>query len=228
MTVTLCIETSTAHCSLALAVNDRVLCEHERLLRRHNEQVLPMLDRLYKQADITPRYTQLIGFGAGPGSFTGVRIAASIVQGIGLASESLVVPMPGSEILLRSAMRAGRVSPGQWLTVVPSRADAFYLALYDVDIDRVPHVRVEDRLYTQRPGWLDDVAQTNEGVQGLGPRPQWLEKGVRFDPGSDVELNALAMLDITLQLHERGLSRPPSEALPIYVEGDSPWQKVAP
>ena len=228
MTVTLCIETSTAHCSLALAVDDRVLSEHERLLRRHNEQVLPMLDRLYKQAGATPRDTQLIGFGAGPGSFTGVRIAASIAQGVGLASDSLVVPMPGSEILLRSAMRAGQVSPGHWLTVVPSRADAFYLALYEVDTDGVPHVQFEDRLYTQRPGWLDEVAQTNEGLQGLGPRPQWLEKGVRFDHGSDVELSALAMLDITRQMHERGLSRPPSEALPIYVEGDSPWQKVAP
>jgi tRNA threonylcarbamoyladenosine biosynthesis protein TsaB len=187
-----------------------------------------MLDRLYKQAGATPRDTQLIGFGAGPGSFTGVRIAASIAQGVGLASDSLVVPMPGSEILLRSAMRAGQVSPGHWLTVVPSRADAFYLALYEVDTDGVPHVQFEDRLYTQRPGWLDEVAQTNEGLQGLGPRPQWLEKGVRFDYGSDVELSALAMLDITRQMHERGLSRPPSEALPIYVEGDSPWQKVAP
>ncbi|MEC8144879.1 MAG: tRNA (adenosine(37)-N6)-threonylcarbamoyltransferase complex dimerization subunit type 1 TsaB, partial [Pseudomonadota bacterium] len=83
MTVTLCIETSTAHCSLALAVDGRVFSEHERLLRRHNEQVLPMLDRLYKQAGATPRDTQLIGFGAGPGSFTGVRIAASIAQGVG-------------------------------------------------------------------------------------------------------------------------------------------------
>lgn len=100
--------------------------------------------------------------------------------------------------------------------------------MYEVDTDGVPHVQFEDRLYTQRPGWLDDVAQTNEGLQGLGPRPQWLEKGVRFDHGSDVELSALAMLDITRQMHERGLSRPPSEALPIYVEGDSPWQKVAP
>lgn len=226
MTVTLCIETSTAHCSLALAVGDRVFSEHERLLRRHNEQVLPMLDRLYKRANIAPTDTQLIGFGAGPGSFTGVRIAASITQGIALASGSQVVPLAGSEILLRSAMRAGLVTTGPWVTVVPSRADAFYLALYDVDDEAGLSARVEDRLYTHPPDWLSEVSLSGQALHGLGPQPTWLTEGVRFDANCEVELSALAMVDITRQMHDEGMSRSPERALPIYVEGDSPWRKV--
>lgn len=227
MTVTLCIETSTAHCSLALAVGDRVFSGHEWLLRRHNEQVLPMLDALYKQANIKPIETQLIGFGAGPGSFTGVRIAASIAQGIALASGSRVVPLAGSEILLRSAMRAGLVTAGPWLTVVPSRADAFYLALYAVDDESRLSARQNDRLYTQPPDWLGEPSLTGQMPYGLGPRPAWLEQGVRFDSNCEVELSALAMLDITRQVHDEGRSKSPEQALPIYVEGDSPWRKVA-
>ena len=227
MTVTLCIETSTAHCSLALAVGDRVFSAHEKLLRRHNEQVLPMLDHLYKQANIKPKDTQLIGFGAGPGSFTGVRIAASISQGIALASDSKVVPLPGSEILLRSAMHAGFVSAGMWLTVVPSRAEAFYLALYDVDDGARLCPRFQDRLYTQAPEWLGEVFVTGQTLYGLGPRPGWLEEEVGFDSAPEPEMSALAMIDITRQRHKEGVSKSPDQALPIYVEGDSPWRKVA-
>jgi tRNA threonylcarbamoyladenosine biosynthesis protein TsaB len=227
MTVTLCIETSTAHCSLALAVGDRVFSDHERLLRRHNEQVLPMLDGLYKQANIAPTETQLIGFGAGPGSFTGVRIAASITQGIALASGSQVVPLAGSEILLRSAMGAGLVTTGPWVTVVPSRADAFYLALYDVDDGAGLSSRVEDCLYTHPPDWLSEVSIPGQVLHGLGPQPRWLAEGVRFDSNCEVELSALAMVDITRHAHDQGRSKSPEQALPIYVEGDSPWRKVA-
>ena len=227
MTVTLCIETSTAHCSLALAVGDRMFSQHERLLRRHNEQVLPMLEGLYKQANIKPIDTQLIGFGAGPGSFTGVRIAASITQGIALASDSQVVPLAGSEILLRSAMRAGLVTTGTWVTVVPSRADAFYLALYDVDDGARLSARQEDRLYTQPPDWLGEVSLSGQILHGLGPQPAWLDEGVRFDSNCEVELSALAMVDITRQKHKEGMSSSSERALPIYVEGDSPWRKIS-
>ena len=139
MTVTLCIETSSAHCSLALAVEDQVFYRHEELQRRHNEEVLPLLDTLYQEAGVLPRATDLIGFGAGPGSFTGVRIAASVAQGIAMASGCPVVPMAGSEILLRSALSAlnkpstvGASSASSnkiWLTVVPSRAEAYDRAL---------------------------------------------------------------------------------------------------
>ena len=60
MTVTLCIETSTAYCSLALADQNGMFCRHEKLLRRHNEQVLPMLDALYQEAGIAVRDTALL------------------------------------------------------------------------------------------------------------------------------------------------------------------------
>ena len=229
MTVTLCIETSTAHCSLALAVGDRVCVRHEKLLRRHNEQVLPMLDSLYQEAGISVRKTQLIGFGAGPGSFTGVRIAASVAQGIGMASGAVVVPMAGSQILLRSAQAAGFAAhpDGLWLTVVPSRADAFYLALYRSGEQGEITAVQDDRLYIATPQWLDDLLPSANAIQGLGPKPDWLTPVIAFAAEADLELAATAMVEPVRNAYSAGLAKPAAMALPIYVEGDSPWQKSA-
>lgn len=238
MTVTLCIETSTAYCSLALADQNQIFCRHEKLLRRHNEQVLPMLDALYQEAGIAVRDTQLIGFGAGPGSFTGVRIAASVAQGIGMASGARVVPLPGSEIALRSALYthpgnadAGNTAPSPshgrqcWLTVVPSRADAFYLAVYEQIADGTLLPLHDDRLYTDSPDWLTALPVPLTELRGLGPRPDWLDPNIPFVSQTGTDMNAVAMIERVRQMHAQGQSQPAQMALPIYVEGDSPWRK---
>ncbi len=237
MTITLCIETSSVYCSLALAVEDQTYLRHEKLQRRHNEKVLPLVDSLYREAGVQPRATELIGFGAGPGSFTGVRIAASLAQGIAMASGCAVVPMAGSEILLRSGLLAmpargiGDPAPTtRWLTVVPSRADAFYLALYEQADDAAASVAVvqQDRLYTQPPQWLEEqTLPLSPSLSLAGPRPQWLPEAMTFEREVDPAANAAVMVAPVRQLHNLGCSKPAQEALPIYVEGDSPWQKVA-
>ncbi len=235
MTVTLCIETSSAYCSLALSVEDQLFHRHERLQRRHNEEVLPLLDSLYREAGIRPRDTQLIGFGAGPGSFTGVRIAASIAQGLAMASDCPVVAMAGSEVLLRSALahtlqsQPAQILPPRWLTVVPSRADAFYLGLYRVDnrddcAELIPEQ--SERLYTQVPDWLTHQPPNVPSLALAGPRPLWLPVSLRFQAEVDLEPNARVMNAAVRRAHESGNSVAAQAALPIYVDGDSPWNKV--
>lgn len=237
MTVTLCIETSSAYCSLALAVEDQVFFRHEELHRRHNEEVLPLLDALYQEAGVLPRDTGLIGFGAGPGSFTGVRIAASIAQGVAMASGCPVVPMAGSEILLRSVLaefKQGQTtgassvaSAKTWLTVVSSRADAYYLALYNWSQENGEDVLTtvhEDRLHTESPQWLQTGLHS---LSLVGPRPSWLSEALAFEQTLDLAPNAQAMVLPVRLAHRLGRSQPAQDALPIYVEGDSPWKKVA-
>ena len=227
MTVTLCIETSTAYCSLALADQNGMFCRHEKLLRRHNEQVLPMLDALYQEAGIAVRDTALIGFGAGPGSFTGVRIAASVTQGVAMASGARVVPLPGSEIVLRSALHADTslTKEQYWLTVVPSRADAFYLAVYAQTEGSSLALLHENRLYTQTPDWLTQLPVPLTELKGLGPRPAWLDANIPFAGETENDMNAASMIEPVRQAHANGLSKSADMALPIYVEGDSPWRK---
>jgi tRNA threonylcarbamoyladenosine biosynthesis protein TsaB len=79
------IETSAEWCSVALWSGGEIAALESRAPGRHAELVLPMLERLLAQAGITPRALDAVAFGAGPGSFTGLRIACGVAQGIALA-----------------------------------------------------------------------------------------------------------------------------------------------
>ena len=57
---TLCIDTSTAHCSVALAIGDAVFADTQRLERRHNQEIIPMLDALYQRAGLAVQDTELV------------------------------------------------------------------------------------------------------------------------------------------------------------------------
>lgn len=79
------IETSTEWCSVALFRDGEIACVERRLANRHSELALPMLDKLLSDSHLTANQLEAVAFGAGPGSFTGLRIACGIAQGLAFA-----------------------------------------------------------------------------------------------------------------------------------------------
>lgn len=89
----LALETSTAACSAAVLVNGEVRERFEIAPQRHAKLILPMIDAVLAEAGLTVRQLDALAFGRGPGAFTGVRIATSIVQGIAFAADLPVAPV---------------------------------------------------------------------------------------------------------------------------------------
>lgn len=97
------IETSTEYLSLALwregRVSDRVVLAGQR----HSELLIDELDALLVEAGVTAGDMDAVVFGAGPGSFTGLRIACGAAQGLALASGVPLLPVGSLEALAEAA-----------------------------------------------------------------------------------------------------------------------------
>ena len=79
------VETSTEWCSVALWRDGELGAIEQRAGHRHGELALPMLERLLAGARLRAADLDAVAFGAGPGSFTGLRIAFGIAQGLAFA-----------------------------------------------------------------------------------------------------------------------------------------------
>jgi tRNA threonylcarbamoyladenosine biosynthesis protein TsaB len=130
----LAIETATDACSVALATDGAVFTDHRVVPRGHNRLLLPMIDGLLAGAGLRRSQLSLVAFGRGPGSFTGVRIAAAAAQGIALGLDLPVVRVSTLEILAHTAHRLCPSATGV-VTAQGSRASAVLLAVYTARTD---------------------------------------------------------------------------------------------
>jgi len=92
-------ETSTDWCSVALWRDGELSAVEERAGHRHGELALPMLERLLAAARLGAADLEAVAFGAGPGAFTGLRIACGLAQGLALARGLPVIGIPTLEAL---------------------------------------------------------------------------------------------------------------------------------
>lgn len=120
----LAIDTSTEHCSIALSLNEQIISKDILAGQRHSELLLPMLHEMLLENDLTLSQLNGIAFGAGPGSFTGLRIACGVAQGLAFASE---LPIIGISTLEALAQKSGC---HKVITTLDARMGEIYHAAY--------------------------------------------------------------------------------------------------
>jgi tRNA threonylcarbamoyladenosine biosynthesis protein TsaB len=118
----LALDTSTDWCSAALWLDGRVLCRDVQAGQRHSELILPMIDGLLAEACVDLSGLDGVAFGAGPGSFTGIRIACGVAQGLAFGAGLPVVAV-GTLDCLAEASGAQRV-----IACLDARIGDVYLA----------------------------------------------------------------------------------------------------
>ena len=104
MTRRICaLDTSGPIGTFALAEDGRLRIEREqRVSNAHGESILPLIDEACRELAWTPKSIERWIVGVGPGSFTGARIATSLVKGIAMATQAEVVAVTSFEVLVAS------------------------------------------------------------------------------------------------------------------------------
>lgn len=209
----LALETSTEFCSVALCVDGDVRCIGEPAGRKHSEMLLPMVDVLLRQAESRISDLDAIAFGAGPGSFTGLRIACGVAQGLAFAIECACIPV-GSLEALAEASGARRVA-----VCTDARMGQVYHAAFERN--------GEEWIEVCPPGLFDP-----DGLPDL-PGTGWLGCGSGFDRYPQIMsgsyLRTVTEVRQGVAPHAReiallgarylsaGRSFPSTEAAPVYV-----------
>lgn len=121
----LAIDTSTEYCSAALWLNGDIHAARVHAGQAHSALLLPMVDALLNEAGMVLSKLDGIAFGAGPGSFTGLRIACAVTQGLALGAD---LPVLGVSTL---ASIAQLTDASRVLTVLDARMNEVYWAAYE-------------------------------------------------------------------------------------------------
>jgi tRNA threonylcarbamoyladenosine biosynthesis protein TsaB len=220
----LALDTATENCSAALLI-DGQLAARERLTERdHAAAILTMIDELLAEAGTALGDVAAIAFGRGPGSFTGVRLAASVAQGLAFGAGVPVVPVSDLRAVAHRVLAAD--SSAQHVLVCN---DARMREVYWGCFSRSPHdpaapvgvERVSDPGEVALPaGWAGDPTLRGAGT-GFGAYPQL----TTLIPGLSAAASALhprareiALLAVAEVTAGRVFN--PELALPVYLRDD--------
>lgn len=228
MTRILALDTSSDACSVALLADGRIKEDFRLTPREHTKLILPMIDALLAEAGLKLSDLDAIAFGRGPGSFTGLRIAAGIVQGLAWGAQLPVVSVSTLEALAQEAVHKHN---RPWvLTLLDARMDEVYGALYQIQ-DGEPHLCVAERVCA--PEQLEDIVEQVQGplaVVGSG-----LVYEARFPPAlqslidvrdPDLQPRAAAIAQLAQVYFQRGETLTPEQVQPIYLRDEVAWKKL--
>ena len=216
--IILALETSTDACSVALGLPDRVIERFEVAPRKHAELLLPMVDELLLQAGLSKRQVNAVAFGRGPGAFTGVRLAASVAQGLAFGLSRPVLPVSSLAALAQAEVDVADGRP--IAAMLDARMGEVYLGLFRSDSDGLVSAIDAERVLP--PGEVRLPGEDTWWVVGSG----WTAYRERFETelGEFVEVQpqpryprASALLPLARRELASGRWHAPAEAQPLYL-----------
>ncbi|HEY5993412.1 MAG TPA: tRNA (adenosine(37)-N6)-threonylcarbamoyltransferase complex dimerization subunit type 1 TsaB [Gallionellaceae bacterium] len=207
------IETSTEYCSVALWQDGKVTDRSEQAGQRHSVMLIPMLDGLLNDAGLKLSDMDGIAFGAGPGSFTGVRIACSAAQGLALGAGK---PVIGVCTLQALAEASGR---DRVIAVLDARMAEVYHAIYEKRDGKWAAVcepslcLPQDAPAVAGAGWFG----TGSGFIAHGDQLNARYGGHLAGVDDQAVPQAAAIARIAAPLFAAGLGVDAAEAMPFYL-----------
>lgn len=225
----LAVDTTSQGCSAALFVDGDVTERFELAPRGHTRLLMPMVRALLSDAGLAVADLNALAFARGPGSFTGLRIATGVVQGLAWGADLPVVPVSSLQALaLQSAEQAGSDSPANVAVAFDARMDEVYWGCFAVQ-DGWPELLGSERVCAPEQVSLPDVdgrwCGAGDGWALRSRMPDAVVSAMcRVDEG--MVPRAAQVARIASRDYQRGLQVAAEHAQPAYVRDEVTWQKL--
>lgn len=222
----LALDTSTEACSVALHYNGQITAIDEVCPQQHSKRILPMIDQLLAEAELSVSQLDGIVFGRGPGSFTGVRIGVAVAQGLAFGAD---LPLYGISTLAAMAQTAYRLhNATQVIAAIDARMSEIYLAAYQLDAQqRMQPVTPEQAIKPQQ--LTEKLFSEDAWAVGTGWKTysdillQWQTAAIA---GDILYPSAQDMLTLAFPAWQAKQFVAAEQAQPVYVRDDVTWQKL--
>jgi tRNA threonylcarbamoyladenosine biosynthesis protein TsaB len=214
---------------VALLRGEQVSEAFELTPRRHNERVFVLLAELLGGGDLRGQGIDAIAYGCGPGSFTGLRIAASVVQGLAYANQLPCVPVSTLLAQAQGAYRRGVVSGEDTvLTTLDARIGELYWAIAGITdglatLHSGPFVSKPAEL--SLPSGSEPLAAIGSGLAYLDSLASTArERIMSVEP--DAVPRAADMIPLALDALQKNNIQRAQDVSPVYVRDQVNWKKL--
>ncbi len=222
----LCIDTATENCSVALLNEDSIFSKSTKTTHQHAEMLLPMIDDLLNESKVEKKDLTGLVLGVGPGSFTGVRVAASCVQGLALALDLKVVGITSLYMLAREALAKSDNPLDDIISAIDARMDEVYLGVYRVK-DKELSLIGQEQVLSYKDAYTYVINNTDGTIAGAGTGLTYLiSEGLKNCPLLCELPKARYALFCAQQEFLKGRALDAEKALPLYVRNEVTWKKV--
>lgn len=201
----LAIEASGPVAGCALWEDGTLTAEYSvQYKKKHSQSLVPMLDEMREMIDLDLSGIDLIAVTSGPGSFTGLRIGAATVKGLGLALDKPVLPVPTVDSLACNLYGTDRLI----CPLMDARRQQVYTGIYEN----------RDGLNVLRPQCVTALADIVEELNQLGREVIFLGDGVPVNEKALAELMKVPYLLAPAHLNRQRAAATAVRAAQIYEE----------
>lgn len=225
MKTILVLDTATEACSVALLHRGRITSLDELSPRAHTQRILPMIDQLLQNEGISIKQVELLGFGRGPGSFTGVRVGVGIAQGLAMGAELPVVAI--SNLLAMAEAVYQQSGKTEVVALIDARMNEVYFAQFSRSDTGWQEI-VPEQVCSPEKAIRQIQLAHNPIVVGTG----WQAYSAFSEANlplvvSDITLpSAQFMLPLVIKADERGQTQSAMDIEPVYLRNEVTWQKL--
>lgn len=209
----LALDTATEQCSAALLVGERLYEQRQLTQRGHAELILPMIEALLGEAQLTLNDLDALAFGRGPGAFTGVRIAVGVVQGLALGAGLPVIPVSNLAAVAQQQARPG----ARVLVCMDARMNEVYWAIFAIDQQGLAIPIADERVSAPEQVVVEAVELSMAVGTGFAAYPSLAQRFAALPMDAQRLPRAADIASLAQRAWLRGETVAPEQALPVYL-----------